>query len=89
MSSAYQLWIERERKIRIELLNTTLTSMKKKVCHICRDCGEVCLCHEENCSNCDSSNISLENLTVSGDEVIEFFEKRIRCCYRFMHLSPL
>lgn len=87
MSSTYHRWIERERKIRIELLKTTLAGMDKKVCRICRDCGEVCLCHEENCANCDSSNISLEKLSVSGDEAIAFFGERIRCWYRYMHLA--
>lgn len=74
----YPAWIERERRIRIKILiNSPAT--KGNLYRVCRKCGEVCLCHEEACPNCNSTDIA-------GGAYLPSLEVRVRCRYRFEKL---
>lgn len=55
-----------------------------KIFRVCKECGEVCLCHEDTCPNCNSANISNQRLDLENDTV--YLEDRIRCRYRFMRM---
>ena len=56
----YVDWIMRESKIRIKILLDSPVIRKTGFYRICRDCGEICLCHEKACPNCNKKNISQE-----------------------------
>jgi uncharacterized OB-fold protein len=75
----YDQWIQREKRVRAELLKASPSS-KDGVFRICEDCGEVCLCHEDKCPNCNSFHI--ENCRLSVKDISE----RIRCQYRYTQL---
>jgi uncharacterized OB-fold protein len=82
----YDEWISRERKVRTKLLTSSTVMREKKIYRLCQDCGEVCLCHEETCPNCNCNNIVQGKL----DDDIEaevLSGKRIRCIFRFEHLN--
>ena len=81
----YQEWIERERRVRIKILQSSPVIQKDRVCRICNECEEICLCHEEACPNCNASNIDERKLDFEVDDGI--IKDRIRCEYRFTHLS--
>ena len=65
----YDEWISRERKIRIELLKSSSLIRESKIYRICKDCGEICLCHEDRCPNCNFYRI-IECLLVEDLEKI-------------------
>ena len=54
----------------------------KRTYRICENCNEMCLCHEENCPNCNGDKIVLKTL----DEIYVVAKERIRCRYRFKRL---
>ena len=78
----FEIWIDRERKVRIKIIESSSPYMERSVCRVCRACDEICLCHEEKCPNCDSDNIretQIErHILISG--------ARIRCRLRFNRL---
>ncbi len=80
----YEKWIKRERRLRLKILQSSPIIREESAYRICQECGEACLCHEENCPNCNSSNIQMCQLneTIGND----LGSKRIRCKYRFGHL---
>ncbi len=80
----YEDWISRERKIRISILKDSLRHSRNPVIRICQECGEICLCHESRCPNCNSSEIKEQSL-VNLDT--ESWSKRIRCQHRYAHLG--
>ena len=79
----YEEWIKRECRYRSRILAGALGIQETKVYPVCYECGEVCLCHEQTCTSCNSANLIEERL--------EYFEKeipgRIRCLYRFELLA--
>jgi len=79
----YDAWIKRERRIRIKILNSSPVIQKEKLYRLCKDCGEICLCHEELCPNCNSMDIIPQILEIKNTDDIT---KKIRCHYRFNHL---
>ncbi len=78
----YPEWIERERKIRSVFLKVAPTIKGKKTYRVCQNCGEICLCHEEACPNCNSVNICAAKIDNAG--ILP--EERIRLKYRFEKL---
>jgi hypothetical protein len=76
----YETWIERERKIRLKLITDGLKKSEDNIYRVCRDCDEVCLCHEARCPNCDSSNIEERHL------MAQCIAMRIRCRYRYANI---
>lgn len=81
----YEEWIGRERRIRTKLLAGSPVILEKRLYPVCQNCGEICLCHEETCPNCNSSNIAQEKLNNIETEVLS--GKRIRCAFRFERLA--
>jgi hypothetical protein len=81
----YREWIERERRVRGRLLKDIPLADGKRRIRICRECGEFCLCYEERCPNCDSSNIVPQNLIPVAVETVD--ENQIRCRFRYEHLD--
>lgn len=81
----YQAWIERERRIRAKLLTELPVIWEKRLYRVCQTCEEICLCHENNCPNCNSSSIVQVKLNDIEREVLS--GKRIRCRFRFDNLS--
>ncbi len=79
----YDDWIKRERKIRTKLLESSPLIYKFGICRLCRDCGEICLCHEDTCPNCSSVSILECKLT---DDFEDLCNERIRCRFRFDHI---
>jgi hypothetical protein len=80
----YDRWLKRQQQFRIKILESSPTIRITGIYSICQDCGEVCLCHEESCPNCNSNNIKqqvLKELDRNG-----LIQKRIRCRYRFNKL---
>ena len=78
---SYNEWIKREKKIRIKILQSSPIIQKTYTYRVCQNCSEKLLCHEENCPNCNSNNITnqvLENINI---------EDKIRCQFRFEHLE--
>jgi len=78
----YQEWINREQRLRINILQSSPLIRKDKIFRVCKECKEVCLCHEDTCPNCNSLNIS--NQTLNFEDNPGCLEARIRCRYRFM-----
>jgi len=81
----YEEWIARERRLRLLLLQRSPVIKESGILHICQDCGEVCLCHEETCPDCNSTNIGeapLFDLTAEA-------ENRFRCRYRYSRLNKV
>ena len=78
----YEEWVSRERKIRIKILKDSPVIRKRGIFRVCDSCGEVCLCHEQNCPNCNSTHIIEQQINDLDAEKYE----RIRCHYRFEHL---
>jgi hypothetical protein len=76
----YDVWIERERRIRVKILKSSPLIQKEHTYRVCIECGEICLCHEEACPNCNSYNIINQILNITNK--IDFTTK-IRCRYRF------
>jgi hypothetical protein len=80
----YEDWITRERNIRISILKDSLRRSRNPVIRICQDCGEICLCHELQCPNCNSSMIR-EQLLVNLPP--DSWSERIRCQHRYAHIG--
>ena len=78
----YDKWIERERRIRIRILDNSPVIKNENKYRVCKDCDEILLCHEEKCPNCDSYNI--RNKNIYGD--IQLLKDKIRCWRRFVNL---
>ena len=57
---------------------------EQRVYRICQDCGEVCLCGEIICPNCDSGRIEKERFAPGPMDLAG----RIRCRHRFLNLEP-
>lgn len=53
----YATWIERERRVRLKILRSSLVIQQKQEYCVCSTCGEVCLCHEDKCPNCNQEHI--------------------------------
>ncbi len=81
----YSEWIERERRIRIRILFSSLDVKEKGFFRICTVCGEICLCHENNCPNCDSPEIRDMTLVFTEDD--KALKEKIRCNYRFINIT--
>ena len=81
----YQEWINREKRLRIKILQSSPVVRNDKILRVCKECGEVCLCHEDTCPNCNSLNISNQILNFEDDPIC--IEDRIRCRYRFMCMN--
>jgi uncharacterized OB-fold protein len=81
----YDEWVDRERRIRVKLLTSSPIIRETGLYRVCQDCGEICLCHEEPCPNCNSDHIAQEKLQDIEREILS--GKRIRCRYRFEHLA--
>jgi len=79
----YQDWIERERNFRISLLRDWPEARHQGLYRVCQDCGEICLCAELKCPNCDSDLIQKVKLDVT--ELLD--GKRIRCLHRYLNLG--
>lgn len=78
----YDGWINRERRLRVKTLETSLVIKQKNTYRICTRCSEICLCHEERCPNCDSDQIMESPLVDLKSEG----EKRIRCKFRYSNM---
>lgn len=77
----YNDWIDRERRIRIKLLDSSSIILKDHIYRVCKICGEVCLCHEEKCPNCDSDEIISEILENNSSII-----GKIRCQHRYKNI---
>jgi len=80
----YYIWIEREKKVREKLLKSARQLDSDCMFKTCQDCGEICLCHEKVCPNCNSERIILQLLEDS-----RIISERIRCRYRYNRLFSL
>jgi hypothetical protein len=78
----YEKWIKRERRIRYRILRGSPFIRENKIYRIC-ECGEVCLCHEDFCPNCNESHIIEKKI----EDISKELQKRIRCKFRFEHLT--
>jgi|ETNmetMinimDraft_35_1059890.scaffolds.fasta_scaffold104518_2 hypothetical protein len=78
----YDEWINRERKIRISLLLNSPLIQKTDTYRTCENCGEICLCHEDFCPNCNANNVIQKKISktdlISGEY--------IRCSFRYANL---
>jgi Fe-S cluster biogenesis protein NfuA len=77
----YEEWIERERRVRTRILMSSPVIAKDGLCRTCQDCGEILLCHEGTCPNCNSGRITSQRIDDALDAA------RIRCRFRFEHLT--
>lgn len=83
----YEKWIGRERRIRKKILQSSPVILNDKAFRTCDECEKICLCHEDVCPNCNSSNIVKS--TLDWDVNSRYVEDRIRCQYRFMHVMKI
>ena len=79
----YQDWIERERRLRIRILNDWPEARDQGLYRVCQDCGEICLCAEMRCPNCDSDRIEKRKLALP----VLMEGKYIRCKMRYENLE--
>lgn len=77
----YASWIERERRLRTQLLRGSPVISERGAYRVCSSCAEVCLCHEMSCPNCGSTDIA-ERPCVEIDPDLDQ-GLRIRCLRRF------
>ena len=77
----YASWVEREQRFRWKILQSSPMISKDNIYPTCQDCGELCLCHEEKCPNCNSTNIIQQQLGKIGKD--ELRRTRIRCKHRY------
>lgn len=80
----YDSWINRERRIRLKILSRPPVVAGRAVYRVCQDCGEVCLCHEPACPNCNS--VAVTEQEVEDLEAETGRGERIRCRHRFERL---
>ena len=78
----YEDWIKRERRIRIEILFSSPDVRERNIFRTCFECEEICLCHETNCPNCNSSDIRSVKIVYNDKD--KMLKERIRCNYRFI-----
>lgn len=83
----YQGWIGRERRIRVSLLMGSPEIRNERVYRVCKNCGEVCLCYELTCPNCDDYKIIQEQFENVESEVLS--GGRIRCRFRFKNIYQI
>ncbi len=81
----YQIWIDRERRIRTKLLTGLPVIWEKRLYRVYQMRGEICLCHEDSCPNCNSTIIVQIKIDDIEKEVLS--GKRIRCRFRFQNLD--
>lgn len=81
----YAEWIRRERRIRTKIISSSPTIKEKGCYRVCEDCGEICLCHEERCPNCNLSRISERVLSNLKEDA----QRRMRCLFRYKHLKEI
>jgi len=79
----YNDWIDRERRIRLKILKDSPVIRNSGIYRVCNDCGEVCLCHEQSCPNCNGRSIKEELINNIDEEI----GRRIRCMFRFEQIS--
>ncbi|CAB1057781.1 hypothetical protein D1BOALGB6SA_2536 [Olavius sp. associated proteobacterium Delta 1] len=79
----YADWIKRERRIRMKILESSQIIKKSGQYRICHRCGEIVICHEVKCPNCNCDRISEIRMT----DLVREAENRIRCRYRFDHIK--
>ena len=79
----YDDWINRERRIRSKFLMASPLVNGTRKYRLCQECGEICLCHEVRCPNCDADNILVRRVKDVQVELVE----RIRCRFRFEQLA--
>ncbi len=75
----YGEWIERERRVRLAILQSSPEIDRSGRYRVCEACDEVLLCHEEKCPNCDSVAIVARRLDPTEVESGRW----IRCQRRF------
>lgn len=80
----YAAWIERERRVRTKISQSSPVIQRDKLFCVCAKCGEICLCHEEACPNCNASSIVSQKLANADDG---FIKARIKCHYRFEQIA--
>lgn len=83
----YAEWIDRERKSRSALLTSSPEIKNESICRACKDCGEICLCHEINCPNFGGSKIVDHQLYDVEKEVLS--GSRICCGFRFKSIDQI
>jgi hypothetical protein len=83
LSSQYSEWLARERRFRIKLLESSPVIRNSGELRVCTKCEEICLCHENNCPNCNSDSIEQRKIEIDD---MSFIKKRIRCKYRYQNL---
>jgi len=83
----YEEWIGRERRIRSTLLMNSAEIRNNGICRICKECSEICLCHEINCPNCGSNQVAAQQVNDLENEVHS--GNRIRCRFRFEKMNPI
>ena len=79
----YQDWIKRERRLRIKILRDWPEARDEGIYRVCQDCGEICLCSEMKCPNCESGNIEKRELPKS--RLMD--GKLIRCKKRYVKMD--
>jgi hypothetical protein len=81
----YKDWIGRERRLRRKILMDSAVIREKGICRICKECGEICLCHELTCPNCNCKDIIEDKFDNIKAEILN--GNRIRCKFRFEKLT--
>jgi len=73
----------RERRLRIKILGDWPEARDQGLYRVCQDCGEICLCSEMRCPNCDSGNI--EKIWLDPSTLAD--GKYMRCKLRYENLG--
>lgn len=81
----YDVWIERERKIRSTLLSQSPYIEKTKIYRVCKDCKELFICFEDRCPNCNSR--SIVNEKIDDKDFLVAVQNRIRCKFRYQDIN--
>lgn len=75
----YADWIIRERRLRVMILRTSPVIKERGTQRVCLACGEVLLCHEEACPDCNAAQIGEVPLFDLAAEA----KNRVRCRHRY------
>ena len=78
----YEEWRECQERTRLALLRSVPSCGGTRPLRVCQACGELCLCHEERCPNCDSHLVAWQD--VLDGELAD--GSRIRCRFRYGRL---
>lgn len=78
-------WIQSERRIRLKVLSSSPAIQETRAYRTSTGCGEICLCHETACPNCNGGDIAEETLEDVASDVLS--GRRIRFRYRFEHVG--